>query len=274
MRRRRKRHFRIAQLLPSAATRRRCFRVVRRAPAFVQVIGGMALVGVLWFALNWTYQVVRKPSELFFPVSDTLYKVPAQTWDAYGSLFERHATTSITPDFLAALAQVEGSGNPVVRTYWRWALTHRLFEVYKPASSAVGMYQITNGTFGEARRYCVHDHVVVEDGPWYAWRSCWFNGLYTRVVASHAIEMTSAYLDLHVNALLRQHKITKATLQQKLDLAAVIHLCGRGAGAGYARRGLRLSPGQRCGAHDVRGYLKKVDAMRAAFLRLDRAAAS
>ncbi|HXF15532.1 MAG TPA: hypothetical protein VN496_00930, partial [Burkholderiales bacterium] len=82
------------------------------------------------------YQVVRKPSELFFPVSDALYKTPPETWKAYGPLFRQHATEVMTPALLAALAQVEGSGNPVARTYWRWSLQRRPFEVYRPASSA------------------------------------------------------------------------------------------------------------------------------------------
>ena len=124
----------------------------------------MALA-TLWAVVNGIYQVTRKPTELFFPVSGTLYKTPSETWDAYAPLFRRYATKVITPEFLAALAQVEGSGNPVVRTYWRWSLTISPFEVYRPASSAVGMYQITDGTFEEAKRYCIHDHVVVEEGP-------------------------------------------------------------------------------------------------------------
>ena len=149
----------------------------------------------MWAASNIVYQVIRKPTELFFPVSGTLYKTPAETWDAYARLFRRHATDVISAEFLAALAQIEGSGNPVVRTYWRWSWALDPFEVYRPASSAVGMYQFTDGTFEQAQRYCIHDHVVVEEGPWYAWRSCWFNELYFRVVPSHAIELTSAYLD-------------------------------------------------------------------------------
>jgi hypothetical protein len=60
------------------------------------------------------------------------------------------------------------------------------------------MYQFTDGTFDEARELCIHDHRVVADGPWYAWRSCWFNWLYTRVVPTNAIEMASAYLDVNV----------------------------------------------------------------------------
>ena len=229
---------------------------------------GCAALITVWLAVNWMYQVVRKPSELFFPVSGTLYKTPTETWRTYESVFRRHATRTVTPELLAALAQVEGSGNPVVRTYWRWSLTPQPFEVYRPASSAVGMYQITDGTFGEARRYCIHDHVVVQDGPWHAWRSCWFNALYTRVVPSHAVELTSAYLDSQVTSILATRGAVSASRVQKENLAAVIHLCGRGAGAAYAARGFRLLPRQRCGDHDVRGYLDRVRAMQVTFERL------
>lgn len=233
----------------------------------MQVIAGVALVLVVWLGANWIYQVVRKPAELFFPVSGTLYKTPSETWRQYGAIFRKHSTPVITPEFLAALAQVEGSGNPVVRTYWRWYLTWEPFEMYRPASSAVGMYQITDGTFAEARRYCIHHHAVVEDGPWNDVRSCWFNGLYTRVVPTHAVELTSAYLDRRVTTTLERQQVTKATLEQKQDLAAVVHLCGAAAGEAYARRGFRLSPSQRCGDHDVRNYLTKVGAMKRLFAR-------
>jgi len=222
----------------------------------------------LWSATNWTYQVVRKPAELFFPVSDALSKTPSETWRQYEPIFQAHSTAVITPELLAALAQVEGSGNPVARTYWRWQLTWDLFELYRPASSAVGMYQITDTTFAEARRYCVHDHVVVEDGPWNELRSCWFNSLYTRVVPSHAAELTSAYLDRRVASTLERNRIANATLPQQQDLATVIHLCGAGAGNAYARRGFQPTAGQRCGDHDVRGYLARVNAMKRMFARL------
>ena len=245
--------------------RRRWFKAFRRAPLFVQLIVGTASVFTLWLAVNWTYQAVRKPSELLFPVSGTLYKTPSETWRSYAPIFREHATNVMTPDFLAALAQVEGSGNPVVRTYWRWALTPEPFEVYRPASSAVGMYQITDGTFAEARRYCIHDHAVAEAGHWYELRSCWFNGLYSRVMPTDAVELTSGYLDRGVASTLQRRRIAAATLEQKQTLAAVIHLCGAGAGDDYARRGFRLLPRQRCGDHDVRGYLARVNAMKSVF---------
>ena len=219
-------------------------------------------------AVNWLYQVARKPAELFFPVSGVLSKTPAQTWTQYAPIFRLHATATITPELLAALAQLEGSGNPVARTYWRWRLTHQPFEIYRPASSAAGMYQMTDGTLREAKRYCIHDHVVVEQGPWYDMESCWWNGVYARVVPSHAIEMTSALLDRQVALTLARRRITTATLCQKQDLAAVIHLCGAGAGDEYAGRGFRLTAHQRCGDHDVRSYLARVNAVKRGFGRM------
>jgi hypothetical protein len=128
----------------------RVLSAVRSAPPAVRVIAAASLILATWLIVNWVYQAIRKPTELFFPVSGALAKTPTQTWRQYGSLFNEHATAVITPEFLAALAQVEGAGNPVARTYWRASLTWNPFEVYRPASSAVGMFQITDATFREA----------------------------------------------------------------------------------------------------------------------------
>lgn len=254
---------------PRLRTRRRWWRAFKRAspPAKVIVLATAAVSVSL--VINLVYQVVRKPSELFFPVSGTLYKTPAETWRQYAPLFREYATAAITPDFLAALAQVEGSGNPIVRTYWRWALSSRPFSIYRPASSAVGMYQITDGTFAEARHYCIHDHRVVAEGAWNDWHSCWFNSLYSRVIPAHAVELTSADLDLHVGLILSRHGLEGTNLAHRQALAAVIHLCGAGAGDSYARRGFKLTDSQRCGDHRVIDYLSKVNLMRLTFDRLD-----
>ena len=173
---------------------RRALLALLALPVAIRIVVGAALLLAALSAVNWMVQVIRKPTELFFPVSGSLAKPPGETWRRYGPLFHEHSTAVITPDLLAALAQVEGSGNPVARTYWRWRLGWNPFELYRPASSAVGMFQITDPTFEEARRYCIHEHAVVEAGPWHDPRSCWFNSLYTRVVPSHAVEMTAAYL--------------------------------------------------------------------------------
>src|SRR5450631_906258 len=265
--------FSLARLWPSARRLRRrvlrqfgrALRRFRRAPHGTQALAGLTLAVILWFALNWMYQVVRKPSELLFPVSGTLNKTPPETWWQYAPLFRRYSTPVMSAELLAALAQVEGSGNPMPRTYWRWSFNPKPFDVYRPASSAVGMYQITDGTFAEARRYCIHNHAVAEDGPWSDWNSCWFNRLYTRVIPSHAVELTSAYLDRTVASALERHHLNFATLEHEQELAAVIHLCGAGAGDAYVRRGLRLAAGERCGDHEAEDYLARVKAMKRGF---------
>jgi hypothetical protein len=234
----------------------------------VRIIVATVLLVAVWAAVNWTVQVVRKPTEMFFPVSGSLAKAPAETWRRYGPLFDEHSTAVITPKLLAALAQVEGSGNPVARTYWQWRFSWNPFELYRPASSAVGMFQITDGTFAEARHYCIHNHVVVEESPWRDLRSCWFNALYTRVLPSDAVEMTAALLDRKVARTLESHRIAVASLQQRQNLAAVIHLCGGGVGNAYARRGFRFRAGQRCGDHDVRRYVAQVNLLKRQFVRL------
>jgi hypothetical protein len=200
-----------------------------------------------------------------------LNKTPAETWQEYGPAFRAHSTAIMTPELLAALAQVEGAGNPVARTYWRLRVAWNPTEVYRPASSAVGMYQITDARFAEAKRYCIRDHVPVEDGAWHDLRSCWFNALYFRVLPSHAVEMTSAFLDHRVAQMLAQLRSGGATLQQKQDLAAVIHLCGASVAEAYARRGFRPGARERCGDHDLRAYLARVSALKRNFYLLSRA---
>jgi hypothetical protein len=89
-----------------------------------------------------------------------------------------------------------------------------------------------------------------------------------RIIPSDAVEMTSAYLDRAVTETLLTRRVRFATLQQKQDLAAVIHLCGEGAGDLYVRRGLRLTRGQKCGDHEARVYVGRVEAMKRLFVRL------
>jgi hypothetical protein len=211
---------------------------------------------------------VAQTTEMFFPVDQALVKSPAATWRAYGPLFRKHSTPVIETELLAALAQIEGAGNPVARPRWTWRWSRNPFEWYRPASSAVGMFQITDAALRDAKRYCIHDHAMVEDGPWYDLNSCWFNGLYARVVPSHAIEMTSALLDRSVASTLAQHKLPAATLRQKHDLAAIIHLCGAARGEAFARRGFVPAAGERCGTQDLRSYLLQLNDLKRRFAAL------
>ncbi len=245
-------------------------RAVGNAHPVLRIVIIPCLLMGCWLAANWTYHAVQKPTEVFFPLDNTLDKSPHETWQQYGSLFREHATPSVAPELLAALAQVEGGGNPVARTYWRWRWSWNPLEWYRPASSAVGMYQMTDGTYRAAKRYCVHDHAVVEDGPWHNLHSCWFNSLYSRVLPSHAIELTAASLDRDIASALTLRRGTPVGVRQKQDLAAVIHLCGAGAGRDFAARGFRLTPHQKCGDHDVATYLGHVRGLTQQFARWAR----
>jgi len=241
-----------------------------RLSAGQRLLLGAVVLAAAWLLLNWCYQVARKPSELLFPVSGTLNKTPTETWRQYGPLFERYSTALITPELLAALAQVEGSGNPLAQTYWRWAWRPRPFEVYRPASSAVGMYQITDGTFELARHYCIRRHRVVAEGAWNDWDACWFNVLYTRVLPAHAVELTSAYLDRATATALAQARLRNARPAKIAELAALIHLCGAGAGEAFAMRGLHFTADQRCGDQEARAYVARVTSNLRLFTAIER----
>jgi hypothetical protein len=236
-------------------------RKLARAPLMVRIACVAAILLSVVVLTNVVYHVIRKPTELFFFVGNALDKEPAETWRQYGPLFRSLATDTITPELLAALAQVESSGNPVARTYWRWRLSLNPFAIYRPASSAVGLYQMTNPAYAEAARFCVRGNAVTDTG-------CGFASLHIRAIPSHAIELASVYLDRNVADVLALAGDVKASAQQKQDLAAFVHLCGAGPATAYARRHFQMMAGERCGDHLVAAYISGVNAMKRQFLRL------
>lgn len=232
-----------------------------RAPRMLRIASGVALLLAAIALLNIAYHVIRKPTELFVIVGNSLDKEPAETWRQYGPLFRTYSTATITPELLAALAQVESSGNPVARTYWRWRWSFNPLAIYKPASSAVGLYQMTDPAFSEAARFCVRGNAVTDAG-------CGFTSLYTRAIPSHAIELASVYLDRQVADVLTRAGDVKASARERQDLAAFIHLCGAGPATAFARRKFQMLPGERCGDHLVASYVARFNAMKRQFLRL------
>jgi hypothetical protein len=63
--------------------------------------------------------------------------------------------------------------------------------------------------------------------------------------------------------------VKSAAPERIQELAAVIHLCGAGAGDAYVRRGLRLMEGERCGDHDARDYVARVNTMKRVFQTIE-----
>ena len=232
-----------------------------RVPLTLRIAASVVILLAAFAGVNLVYQVIRKPTELFFFVGHRLDKEPPETWRQYGPLFRTYSTSTITPELLAALVQIESSGNPVDRTYWRWRWSFNPFAIYQPASSAVGLTQMTDGAYAEAARYCIRDHEVTDSG-------CGFASLYVRALPSHSIELASVYLDRNVADVLARAGDVKPTAQQKQDLAAFIHLCGGGPATAYARRKFQMNADERCGDHLVSAYVGKVDAFKRQFVRL------
>ena len=230
-------------------------------PTAMRVVIVCIAVLAVFSVTNLVYQIVHKPTEVFALIPAESNKAPIETWKQYAPLFRQYSTTSISPELLAALAQVESAGNPIARTYWRRRLTSDPFAVYQPASSAVGMYQMTDAALSQAQGYCILHHSVVETG-------CSTTAFQSRVVPRHATELTAVFLDRKVTAILGHRRKTKISNQQREELAAVIHLCGTGPAKAFARRGFRFMPGERCGDHDVAAYLAQIDTMKLRFLRL------
>jgi hypothetical protein len=239
----------------------RAFGKLKAIPPPMRVVAVCIAVLTVFSVANLVYQILHKPTEVFALIPGESNKAPIETWRQYAPLFREYSTTFISPELLAALAQVESAGNPIARTYWRWSLTSDPFAVYQPASSAVGMYQMTDAAFAEVQGYCILHHTVVESG-------CSATAFHSRVVPRHATEFTAVFLDRKVTAILGQRRKPKISRQQTEELAALVHLCGAGPATEFARRGFRLTPRERCGDHDVAAYLAQINAMKRHFLHL------
>jgi hypothetical protein len=94
---------------------------------------------------------------------------------------------------------------------------------------------------------------------------------YSRLVPSHAIELTSVFLDRNVTAILAHRPKGTASRRQTQKLAAIIHLCGAGPAKAFVLRGFHLLAGEHCGDQEVATYLAHINAMTREFLRIEAA---
>ena len=227
----------------------------RKLKMFIFFVAALSLLATL----NWTYQVIRNPVILWSLFASGDYKSSQSTWKAYRHLFERHSTEIMEPKYLAALAQAESAGNPLVIPQWRWRFTTELFRVYAPASTSAGLYQYTRPTFEDAKRFCIHNHQVAQKGLVLNFRSCWFNLFYSRLWPSHAIEMTAARLHHYVEQILARTKTGNTSLRDKQKLASIIHLCGVSRGTRFARSGFDFQKLSQCGSHNTKRYFNRIE---------------
>jgi hypothetical protein len=68
---------------------------VQTEPGASSCARGRHCGGGSWFSMmNFVHHVVRKPTEMLFPVSGALNKMPAETWRQYAPLFNVPPLTS------------------------------------------------------------------------------------------------------------------------------------------------------------------------------------
>jgi hypothetical protein len=221
-----------------------------------RVVSGTLILVSSFFALNFLVQIARKPAEALGILGLGKSRSVAATWQVFSRDFQRHATEITAPTFLASMAQVESSGNPLATPKWRFRWSGSAWRWFAPESTSVGLFQLTDDAFKRAKKFCIKKGQVMRDGPWHDWHSCWFNWAYLRISASNSIEMTSAYLHHEVTTSLAGRK-TSLTNQRRL--AAVIHLCGPGKARPFIRSGFSLDSAGHCGRHDVQKYVETIE---------------
>jgi len=209
---------------------------------------------------------LKPPAELTPPtvvVEEPLgtVKTPAGTWREYASVFRKYSTASVPPELLAALAQVESGGNPTARPYKKHAVGP--YYAIRPASSATGMFQMTDAAFAYAQGHCIREHKVVKAQQH---DDCQPHDDRARIRPAQATELTASLLHRNISAIL-DRKHGPATAKQKQDLAAIIHLCGPTRAQAFAKRGFKLAKGERCGDHNPAAYLQQVETMRRQFVK-------
>ena len=244
--------------------------LARRLPALARRLRGIprtawVVVTLLVLAgLNVAYQVAHKPAELVALIPSAR-KLPDETWRTYEDVFRENSTPLVRAELLAALVQAESGGDPLALPPWRFRFTLDLRGVYAPSSSAVGILQMTDANYARARELCIRDHAPARAGAWYDPRACAFNGFYLRTMPGHAVEMTAAWLHEQVSGILARPGVRRPSLAERDRLAAIVHLCGPERAVAFARRGYRLTRGERCGEQDVAAYLARVELYTALF---------
>lgn len=239
-------------------------RKIKKSPLFF-----ISFALIIYFILIVLVQLVQKPAHLLSFASSYFYKTPYETWKTYHADFKKYQTSTTPSYVLAAIAQVESSGNPIATPKWEWNFKNSWHSLYSPVSSSVGLYQFTTPTFNRAAKFCVHEGKLYSKVEAHQiLHPCWWSRFGFRLSASSSIRTASAYLHKEVSELLKRFNMSHLGVRSKSRLAMVVHLCGKHKASLLLQKRSLHSLGY-CGRHKVSKYIKKAEQLTRKFKSLD-----
>lgn len=203
------------------------------------------------FLINLTFHIYQNPIHIFSFGAKPFYKTAIETWRSYGETFQRHGDSRVTPELLAAIAQVESNGNPLAAPPWRLSFSTDLTQIYAPASSAFGIMQITKGTFETMQK------IAREEGK--------PAPILTRLRSEDSILLSALHLRRSIQEIIGERGWDKLDRRRATQLASIIHLCGPEVGRRFVKINYRTERLSRCGSHWPEVYSNKVWEMRQQF---------
>lgn len=217
-------------------------------------------VGLRWFQLTIVisicyiaFHIYHKPSIILLPVSNSFNKLPNETWDTYKDYFNEYSSKTISPFLIAAIVQHESAGNPLAQTYWKWNWDVNPFKWFAPASSSLGLMQMTSGTWEDAKKFCtLGGEVIREEGK----KSCW-NFLASRLFPASNIRLASIRYHYYLKKWKESLGVDNLSSKLSRRFISVMHLCGVEKAFKWADKPHLLKK-RRCGGHSVREYLRSI----------------
>ena len=220
--------------------------------------------------INLIYQTITTPSHIFKWIPLSFKKTPKQTWQSYNRIFKKYSTPLVSKYFLAALAQIESSGDPLASSYWKLRITPKIRNIYSPASSAAGLFQITNHTFKESKKFCITKNKIITKSKFKKHPSCYLNSFFSRFIPSHSTQMVSARLHYYLNNFISKYKKHLNNTQSIEKLSSVIHLCGINRARNFIKKKMHFSKMPKCGDHNAYIFYKKLNKYKKYFIRISQ----
>lgn len=207
--------------------------------------------GLAYLAVNFVVQLAKKPTEILSVAGFFKSKRPEETWRAYRAYFTDSASDLLSADYLAALAHQESGGNPWASPPWRVRLNSKVFDIYAPSTTAVGLYQFLDETYAT---------VAGENPGTGYWGS--------RLSPQASTQVAARYLNREVERIRQEHGLRKLSAERAQAIASIVHLCGKGKAVQFVRSGFSYSRLGMCGAHSPQRYVEQVQSLKLTFATL------